>query len=150
MSVIQMFPNNFIKKIDDGVWQFRELWFDRCIDRQGEYIPFFPYWLDRYTPKQWVKEGFEICNIEACEFTEKVRAIFKENSIEIIKSEIFNTEFTDIPEEEAGCAVYSVDNFLSLNHKEVGYEGYVFYGATFLTFKTNKSMQEIADLIAQR
>lgn len=131
---------------EDGFIIFEEGWFDRCIDRGGEYIPSFPYWSDTYTPEYWINEGSEIVNNSSDKLIEWFKKESEKRGIDIVWAK-FDEDFRNMPSEETGWKTYSKNDFLNTNHKEVNYEGYVFYGYTKIKFSKKHSKETILKLI---
>lgn len=136
---------NFYYEEDSSI-VFKECWFDRCIDRNGEYIPFFPYWNNLYTSEDWIKEGSEIVKKKSDELIGWFKSESAKRGLDIVFSKL-DEDLNLIPNKETGWDIYSKNRFLSINHKEANYEGYVFYGVTKIKFSSKNQKETILILI---
>lgn len=133
---------------ENGNITFVECWMDRCIDREDEYIPTYPYWNDAYTPNSWVDEGMDICNNEATSQTTDLCNTFKESGIKIDSVVLFDKDTKYKPDEETGWTVYSIDDFLNIDYEKENYEGYVYYGYSKIVFEKGTSKNDILKVLS--
>ena len=138
--------DNFLREENNKI-VFVECWMDRCIDRNDEYIPSYPYWNDEYTPNSWVSEGLEICKNKASEQTKSLMDMFAQKGILIESVVLFDEGINYKPEEETGWNIYSIDDFLSMEHEKISYEGYVYYGYSKIIFSDGVLKEDILDIL---
>lgn len=142
--------DNFLKEVN-GRFLFEESWFDRCIDRYNnetgdyDYIPSYPYWSCTFTPESWVEEGQIEVDKNADILSSDILDLAKQKGIEI-QSICFDSNPAFAPKEEAGYDVYNIPDFLKLNHEEMSYEGYVYYGKTIVEFCKYQNKEDIINL----
>lgn len=133
---------SFIREENNRV-VFLECWFDRCIDRNDEYIPSYPYWTNNYTPTSWVEEGLDNCIESAENKIDSLILKFTTEDVSIGDVIYFDKDTKYKPNTEAGWDVYSINEFLNANHKKCNYEGYVYYGYSKIIFNENVTKDRV-------
>lgn len=143
--------SNFLEITDDYAI-FTECWFDRCIDRYNpeignyDYLPTYPYWANIFTPEEWIEEGKNEVAEASNLLIEKIKEKAKHYGIKI--EECYFDENPGLaPKEESGYEVYTINDFLNLDYKEIEYEGYVYYGATIVKFNKDSNLKSIVSLM---
>lgn len=137
---------NFLNESGNSLY-FRELWFDRCIDRNGEYIPFYPFHNDLYSPVEWVNEGHKLVEDTTLIKIGGLIEYLKENGVKILSYDLFVEDSELKPTEEAGCDVVSVDEFLKSPNNEDTYDRYVYYGYSEIRFSDFSQKEKIIALL---
>ena len=138
---------NFLSE-ENGKIVFIECWMDRCIDRCDEYIPSYPYWNDAYNPNSWVNEGMDICKNKAISQTKALCEIFKDKGIKIDFVIFFDNDIKYKPNEETGWKIYSIDDFLNIDHEKENYEGCVYYGYSKIVFEKGTSKDDVLKILS--